>query len=405
MRHVHNDESALELQLEESNSDLGFDWREYLVGPRPSPNFRAKQVRIVDLFSSVGGLTSGVSAALAELGLLPRPCLAVDVDKKALDVYSENWPTAACLNVSVKHIVEFKVVGQLPNVKFAFPPVAALPQVGELKGTIDLLLAGPPCQGHSNLNNVSRGNDPRNELYLAVPALAVALEIPRVIIENVPGAVNDSLQVTQKAKRLFELAGYVVSDGVLSADKLGWPQTRKRYFMVASKIPGSLDLKYVEKRLQQSVRPISWLIEDLVDDVDESEPMLTSPNLTPENQRRIDVLFDLGIYELPLAERPECHQNGTTYSASYGRMKWDLPAPTLTTGLFSPGRGRFVHPIRRRMLTPREAARIQGFPDWYQFVPSQLGVGRSDLAKWIGDAVPSILGYTAAHAAFGKLNS
>lgn len=75
-------------------------------------------------------------------------------------------------------------------------------------------------------------------------------------------------------------------------------------------------------------------------------------------------------------------------------MKPDQPAPTLTTGFMSPGRGRFIHPSERRMLTPREAARLQGFPNWFDFVKGGQ-TNRSDLAKWIGDAVPSLMGYFA----------
>ena len=80
-------------------------------------------------------------------------------------------------------------------------------------------------------------------------------------------------------------------------------------------------------------------------------------------------------------------------------MHPDQPAPTLTTGFMSPGRGRFIHPLERRMLTQREAARLQGFPNWFNFVPDPvLNVKKTDLAKWIGDAVPSILGYFAGLA-------
>jgi DNA (cytosine-5)-methyltransferase 1 len=130
--------------------------------------------------------------------------------------------------------------------------------------------------------------------------------------------------------------------------------------------------------------------------------MTETPILSKENQRRINFLHDHDIYDLPNAERPECHQNGTTYRAVYGRMKWDKPAPTLTTGFLTPGRGRYVHPIERRTLFPREAARIQGFPDAYRFeLPSQP-LGRSAIAKGIGDAVPSILGFAAAMSALAN---
>jgi DNA (cytosine-5)-methyltransferase 1 len=83
-------------------------------------------------------------------------------------------------------------------------------------------------------------------------------------------------------------------------------------------------------------------------------------------------------------------------------MKWNEPAPTITGGFQTPGRGRFIHPRKRRVLTPHEAARIQGFPDWFDFAgPSGDALNRAMLGKWIGDAVPSIMGAAAAISALG----
>ena len=72
-----------------------------------------------------------------------------------------------------------------------------------LVGDADVLLAGPPWQGHSNLNNHSRRTDERNELYLTVPATAIALDIPLVIIENVPAVVHDRLGVVAATTELL----------------------------------------------------------------------------------------------------------------------------------------------------------------------------------------------------------
>jgi DNA (cytosine-5)-methyltransferase 1 len=120
------------------------------------------------------------------------------------------------------------------------------------------------------------------------------------------------------------------------------------------------------------------------------------------NQARIDYLFDKDEYDLPHRERPVCHRDGTTYTAVYGRMHWDRPAHTITTGFNASGQGRYIHPLRRRVITPREAARIQFFPDWYSFVPTGSRIFRNQLAKCIGDAVPPILGYAAGLSAVGS---
>ena len=94
-------------------------------------------------------------------------------------------------------------------------------------------------------------------------------------------------------------------------------------------------------------------------------------------------------WELPNHRRPPCHQEKNTYPAVYGRMYAELPAPTITTGFGSTGQGRFVHPHRKRSLTPHEAARVQTFPDFFDFSSEN---GRVSLQTLIGNAVPPFLG-------------
>lgn len=75
----------------------------------------------------------------------------------------------------------------------------------------------------------------------------------------------------------------------------------------------------------------------------------------------------------------------------YGRMKWDAPAPTMTTHCTTLGTGRFGHPVQDRAITLREAARFQSFPDSYVFAKEEeLGITRT--ARHIGNAVPVLLG-------------
>ena len=132
----------------------------------------------------------------------------------------------------------------------------------------------------------------------------------------------------------------------------------------------------------------------------EESLMDSVPKMSEENERRIRWLFDNDAYELADHERPKCHQDGHTYPSVYGRLHWDEPAPTITGGFSTPGRGRFVHPLRQRVLTPHEAARVQGLPDGFDFEPETgSALTRAKLGKWIGDAVPPILGAAAVIAA------
>jgi len=131
--------------------------------------------------------------------------------------------------------------------------------------------------------------------------------------------------------------------------------------------------------------------------------MNTAATPNPANLERINYLFDHDEYNLPNEQRPDCHKDGHSYPSVYGRMYWDKPAPTITTGFNSAGRGRYIHPKRRRVITPQEAARIQGFPDWFCFTPDGMDIGRQNIATWIGDAVHPILGYTATLAALAAI--
>ncbi len=350
---------------------------------------------IVDLFCGCGGLTLGAQEAARAVGLRPWVRLGVDVDEGALAVYSTNFRPERTLRADIGSVVDFQIVGWGESAVFAYDPELVHSALKEVRDSVDLLVAGPPCEGHSNLNNRTRRADPRNLLYLDAVAIGIALRTTAMVLENVPEILNDRLRVVETATALLERRGYRTSRGVLAADGLGLPQTRRRFFLVASR-RGVLELEEVARCLAKEATTVRWAIEDLVDV--HADPLLDSvPRLSEENKRRIEYLFENDLYELPNHMRPRCHRNGHTYPSVYGRLRWDDRAGTITPGFVTPGRGRFIHPARKRPLTPREAARLQGFPDWFDFrAPDRPDPGKQALAKWIGDAVPPVLGYAAA---------
>lgn len=364
---------------------------------------KARTIRSVDAFCGCGGLTLGATQAAIATGRRLESVAAIDVDDDGLALHKANFGTKHILHINASSLVDWHVSGEGASSRFAYEPEILDPRLVDEVGKIDLFLAGPPCQGHSNLNNKTRREDPRNLLYVTAVALGVGLRARAIVLENVPEVVSDKSDVVTTAKALLRAAGYEwIDSGVLAADHLGGAQTRKRYFLIATKVGAGSDaltIKGVAKGLKHSARSLEWAIGDLLGDVSDATKMGimdTVPVLSAENLTRIDHLFNHDLYDLPDAVRPDCHKNGHTYPSVYGRLWWDKPAQTITTGFLTPGRGRYIHPICRRVLSPHEAARIQSFPDTYKFVVDEAEPpSRTGLQKWIGDAVPPLLGYAA----------
>lgn len=392
-------------------------WWSYLHGKKARSSTEHGTLRVAEMFGGPGGLAQGVKQFCREAGLIFESRAVVDQDIGAVDVYLQNHHTpeehtARCATSSVIDHELDADSGKWPSTGWTAsnaPIITELhPKWRDLRGELDLLLAGPPCQGHSNLNNWSRYDDDRNEAYLDVPALAVALDVPLVIIENVPSVVHDARKVVAKAHKLFTGNGYHVESGTLKADLMGWPQTRARFFLIARKDENPpLSLAGVQNALawpeDESSLDLWWAIHDLAQASSEDHHMHRIANYTTQNRRRINYLHGKGSdnFNLPASRHNETHKKGTTYTGVYGRLNPEAPAGTITSGFLTPGRGRYVHPTERRTITPAEAARIQGFPDNYIFDVDGIAPSKQQLTKWIGDAVPMPLGYAAAMSALG----
>lgn len=357
-----------------------------------------RQLRVFDAFSGSGGLSLGACMAIEAAGFNAHHVAAIDTDSSALAIHQFNFGTNSIIADSVSRMVDYHVLGQEEDAEFGYDPELLAADVFP-EMTADIFLAGPPCQGHSNLNNHTRRDDPRNQLYVTSVALGLALQAKCIVIENVPTVLNDKSNVVGTAEALLKRAGYSVACQTLRADELGAAQRRARFFLIATKSGDASEaFEAVTSELAAPAMALSWAIDDLLD-TSANGLMNTPAAPSPITLERINYLFDNDLHDLPNDQRPDCHKNGHSYPSVYGRMYWDKPAQTITTGFNAAGQGRYVHPKRRRVITPREAARIQGFPDWFQFTPEGMDVRRKDLAKWIGDAVHPILGYAAVLAA------
>ncbi|WP_025770162.1 DNA cytosine methyltransferase [Thioalkalivibrio sp. HK1] len=385
---------TLDLFPETIDNSLRADFFVSALGDRPLKALTEKTgtLHFIDLFCGGGGLSLGIRRAAEFLGFKARLLCAVDTDEVALRLVKKAFSPLITRSRPVEDLVRYDVDRSGALDDFISAPTMLDAQIAQFKGKVDLLIAGPPCQGHSNLNNKTRGFDNRNLLYFTVPAFAVALGIPKIIIENVRSIEVAEENVVEITTRLLERHGYEIEKRVLNAADFGTAQSRQRHFLVAGK-KGAPNLKKACEHLK--VNPLSF--NEACLDMEPLPPSLSIledvGDFSPENKERIDYLHDHDTDDLPNSNRPECHRVEHSYPAVYGRIRGKLPMTTITTGFSSPGRGRFVHPRERRTINIREAGRVQGFPDWYWKAAIDLNFKRAHFHKIIGDAVPSFIAY------------
>src|SRR5262249_37148899 len=159
-------------------------------------------------------------------GLAFQSVLAVDNDPEVLKVFKRNFPGANCLTGDV---------GRLLNGEIGAPMTDTERALVDSLGDVDILQGGPPCQGHSDLNNHTRRRAPKNALYLKMARAAEVLKPDVVVIENVAPVQWDRSGVVATTRRALEAAGYSVSGRVLNLQIVGVPQRRRRYVLIASR--------------------------------------------------------------------------------------------------------------------------------------------------------------------------
>jgi len=349
----------------------------------PLPRGRGRAIRVVDLFSGAGLLSLGAMQACHALNLRFQPVVAIDTNREAVATYKSNFQDADARQIDIDRVLDGKLGA----------PVS-LPE-GDFKsftGKVDLLLGGPPCQGHSDLNNHTRRDDPKNRLYERMARFAEIVRPKHIIIENVPSVRHDRNNVVELVSKHLDILGYHVASGIFRLGQLGVPQSRSRHVLVAS-LKALFDIDSIQGAYERAPRSVRWAIGDL-SRVRGSDIFDTPSTTTATNQRRIDYLFRNQLYNLPDSQRPNCHRyKAHSYKSVYGRLHASRPAQTVTSGYGSMGQGRYVHPTQKRTITPHEAARLQMIPDYFDL----RGVcKRTALAEIIGNAVPPKLSYVLA---------
>lgn len=221
-------------------------------------------------------------------------------------------------------------------------------------------------------------------------------------MENVKGLKK--YPVFQQFVDNLKLQGYKVSFNIIDTSDYGVPQRRMRLVLLASLLG---DIKLIDKttkdpKRKKTVRDVIYELPKIKDgETSKEDSYHRSRKLSLLNKKRIKATQHDGGSAKDWSEELvlECHKkdSGKTYKGTvYGRMRWDEPAPTMTTQCIGIGNGRYGHPEQDRAISLREAALFQTFPKTYKFTDPQKAMKIGDVAKFIGNAVPVKLGQVIA---------
>lgn len=377
--------------VEENSGDAHADYDlAWLFSKTAQTASAGEPVRTVDLFSGCGGLSLGIGEAARAVGRPHQALAGIDLSRSQREIFKANFPEAEVLGDDVAELFAGDVGDPVTD--------ETIEGIRDWLN-LDVLAGGPPCQGHSNLNNYTRADDDRNNLALKMARAAEVLNPKFVIVENVPGVLKDKRGMWQAMKDSLHGLGYETVCRTMKAERYGVAQRRHRQFVLAwkenqfgSEVKGTV-LRTLEYLEVTQPRHVTWVLNPMISRYDGDSVFNSQPNVTETTQARINELHAEGEYNLQDQMRPDCHREKShTYKSVYGRMRPDRPASTMTTGFSVMGRGRFVHPTEPRMLTPHEAAMVQFFPDFFDFGDR----GRNEYCEAIGNAVPSKLGMVVA---------
>jgi DNA (cytosine-5)-methyltransferase 1 len=321
----------------------------------------------IDSFCGAGGLALGLKRA----GF--RILVSFDADQRAVETFRRNV-SERCLHSKAEDLSGKRLF-----------------DAAGFRGRPDLFAGGPPCQGFSKQKRGAHLGDDRNNLVLEFARLVREVQPRFFLLENVD-------QLGKKRGRSFvdrvhkELKGYELYPHFYNCADYGLAQTRVRFVVVGKsehvragfRIPRPTVARWLT--VGETLRGIPEPPHDYSEHPD--FPNHYRAKVTPINIERFShVSQGGGWWDIPEKLRLQCHRNVDRRSGGwpdvYGRLKLDGQAPTITAGFDSFTRGRYGHPLQDRPLTPREASRLQGFPDEFRFYGT-----RWDVRSQVGNAVP-----------------
>lgn len=354
-------------------------------------------LNVIDLFSGCGGFSYGFQDAGFHV------IAGVDNEQSALNTFKHNHEDSEIFNYDLSSEKNLDLIAE-----YAMK-----------KGGVDLIIAGPPCQGFS-LTGPRNKNDERNKLFYSVFTLAEKLgelghKPKAIIIENVPGlATLYKGKAKKDIEKQFKLHGYTQNSDILYAPNYGVPQIRKRLFFVGLledigkfEFPEHIldEKNYVT--CEDAISDLSPLVDDLGSEVSEyiNKPSSEYQKLMRKGSQK--VFNHLGtkhtehvinvISQVPEGgnhkDLPPGVGDSRKFNEAWTRYHSQKPSKTIDTG----HRNHF-HYKWNRVPSVRENARLQSFPDRFQV----LGT-KTQQYRQIGNAVPPLLGYHIAKKLYRTL--
>lgn len=343
--------------------------------------------RILDLFSGAGGLSKGMDMIDGFTTVI-----ANDYNFSALETFKKNFPKTEVVYGDIGDQKVKQTIFKLAKEK-----------------KVNMIIGGPPCQGFSNKGKKLGLKDPRNFLFLEYLDLVERIQPEVFVIENVKTMLTASngFFIKEIETNILKL-GYKMTYGVLNASDFGVPQNRQRAIIIAfkDKIPQLPKPFNIDKQsVRDAISDLSFLNAG---EGEFEQEYLLSPQTKYQKylRRNSKKLYnhqatnhsELALYKLSLIPPekgkeylPDHLKGKQLFKTTWGRLKWDSQSPTIDTRFDTPSNGTNSHPYLDRAITPREAARLQSFPDDFIFIGK-----KTEITKQIGNAVPPLLSLAIA---------
>lgn len=346
--------------------------------------------RILDLFSGAGGFSKGFDSVNGF-----KSVVATDFNQAALDTYKLNFKDAVTI---CGDITEKKIKDNIVEIS--------------KEKKVNMIIGGPPCQGFSNKGKKLGLSDPRNFLFLEYLDVVSRLQPEVFVIENVKAMLSavDGYFIDQISNRIKEL-GYNIDYGILKASNFGVPQNRERAIIIASKdkhiklpIPETgekvtvrdaiSDLNYLKSGEGKAVDNYKMSAETEYQRImrQNSSGKLYNHVATNHSKAALEKL-EMIPPEKGKEYLPKELWGKQKFKTTWGRLVWDSQSPTIDTRFDTPSNGTNSHPVLNRAITPREAARLQSFPDDFVFIGK-----KTYITKQIGNAVPPLMAKAIANS-------